>query len=219
MISAVAGPPTSSSMSLIAFSTRSTFHFGNGAMGGAFSNISLGSRDLGHRALSTRSYTPPDGTLVPSGDQNAPASGPGQSQHPQQGFTLRSLSCRRSQAAGRALPMALHSKARQLARSGRVRTWGPVVPVPRSPHPRQTNTHRRNRRLGHDRNANHAKANWHLRQRRSIQCPRCASAVTQQYYRKFRIAEAIQNTVFRSPATTFLSSDNLKGKWLWKAPQ
>src|SRR5437764_26670 len=47
-------------------------------------------------------------------------SGPGQSQHPQQGFTLRSLSGRRSQAPGRALRMALHSKTRQLARSGRV---------------------------------------------------------------------------------------------------
>jgi hypothetical protein len=36
----------------------------------------------------------------------------------------------------------------------------------------------------------------------------------QLYYRKFCIGEAIQNTVFRSPTTTFLSSDNLKGKWL-----
>ena len=42
-------------------------------------------------------------------------SGPGQSQYPLQGVTLRSLSGRRSQAAGRALRMALHSKARQLA--------------------------------------------------------------------------------------------------------
>ena len=33
-------------------------------------------------------------------------SGPGQSQHPQQGVTLRSLSCRRSQAPGRAFRMA-----------------------------------------------------------------------------------------------------------------
>src|SRR5713101_5806404 len=47
-------------------------------------------------------------------------SGPGQSQHPQQGFTLRSLSGRRSQALGRALRVALHSKAWQLAQSGRV---------------------------------------------------------------------------------------------------
>ena len=38
----------------------------------------------------------------------------------QQGFTLRSLSGRRSQAPGRALRMALHSKTRQLARFGRV---------------------------------------------------------------------------------------------------
>ena len=42
-------------------------------------------------------------------------SGPGQSQHPQQGVTLPSLSARRSQAAGRAVRMALHAKARQLA--------------------------------------------------------------------------------------------------------
>src|SRR5271169_1764580 len=44
--------------------------------------------------------------------------------------------------------MALHSKARQLARSGGVRTGSPIVPVPRPPHPRQTKPHRRNRRLG-----------------------------------------------------------------------
>src|SRR5258707_11990944 len=43
-----------------------------------------------------------------------------QSQHPQQGFTLRSLSGRRSQAPDRALRVALHSKTRQLAQSGRV---------------------------------------------------------------------------------------------------
>src|SRR5438552_11363977 len=71
-----------------------------------------------------------------------------ESQHPQQGFTLRSLSGRRSQAPGRALRMALHSKTRQLARSGRVRTRRPNVPVPRSPHSQQTNPHRGNRRLG-----------------------------------------------------------------------
>jgi len=35
-----------------------------------------------------------------------------------------------------------------LARSGRVRTRRPNVPVPRSPHSRQTNPHRGNRRLG-----------------------------------------------------------------------
>ena len=69
--------------------------------------------------------------------------GPGQPQHPQQGVTLRSLPGRRSPSAGRALRMALHAKARQLARSGRVRTWRPIVPVPRPPHPRQTNPHRR----------------------------------------------------------------------------
>ena len=42
---------------------------------------------------------------------------PGQSQHPQQGFTLRGLPARRSQAAGRTFRMALHSKTRQLPRS------------------------------------------------------------------------------------------------------
>jgi hypothetical protein len=42
----------------------------------------------------------------------------------------------------------LHSKARQLARSGGVRIGRPIVPVPRPPHSRQTNPHRRNRRLG-----------------------------------------------------------------------
>ena len=45
------------------------------------------------------------------------------------------------------LRMALHAKARQLARSGGVRTGRPVVSVPRPPHPRQANPHRRNRRL------------------------------------------------------------------------
>jgi hypothetical protein len=43
---------------------------------------------------------------------------------------------------------ALHSKHSRLARSGGVRTGRPIVPVPRPPHPRQTNPHRRNRRLG-----------------------------------------------------------------------
>ena len=38
--------------------------------------------------------------------------GPRQSQHPRQGVTLRSVSSRRSPATGRALRMALHSKAR-----------------------------------------------------------------------------------------------------------
>ena len=41
--------------------------------------------------------------------------GPGQSLHPRQRVTLRSVSSRRGQATGRALRMALHSKARQLA--------------------------------------------------------------------------------------------------------
>src|SRR5205823_9026842 len=58
-------------------------------------------------------------------------SGPGQSQHPQQGFTLRSLSGRRSQAPGRALRMALHSKTRQLARSASRRL--PPSPAKKAP--------------------------------------------------------------------------------------
>ena len=45
-------------------------------------------------------------------------SGPGQSQHPQQSFALRGLPGRRSPAAGRAVRMALHAKARQLAQPG-----------------------------------------------------------------------------------------------------
>src|SRR5467141_2631847 len=44
--------------------------------------------------------------------------------------------------------MALHAKTRQLARSGGVRTRRPFVSMPRPPHPRQTNPHRRNRSLG-----------------------------------------------------------------------
>jgi hypothetical protein len=36
------------------------------------------------------------------------------------------------------LRMALHSKARELARSGGVRTRHPIVPMPRPPHTRQT---------------------------------------------------------------------------------
>jgi hypothetical protein len=52
------------------------------------------------------------------------------------------FSRRRSKAAGRTVRMALHSKARQLARYGGVRTRRPFVPVPRSPHPGQTNPHK-----------------------------------------------------------------------------
>src|SRR5712671_7697625 len=68
--------------------------------------------------------------------------GPGQPQHPLQGVTLRSLSGRRSQAAGRPLRVALHSKARQLARSRGIGTRRPFIPVPRPSHSRQTNPHR-----------------------------------------------------------------------------
>src|SRR6266404_530861 len=44
--------------------------------------------------------------------------------------------------------MAPHPKARQLARSGGIRTRRPVIPVPRPPDPRQTDPHRGNRHLG-----------------------------------------------------------------------
>jgi hypothetical protein len=44
--------------------------------------------------------------------------------------------------------MALHSKARQLARSGGVRVRRSIVPMLLPPHPRQTNPHRRQRCLG-----------------------------------------------------------------------
>jgi hypothetical protein len=56
--------------------------------------------------------------------------------------------CRRGKAAGGALRMALHPQAWQLARSGGVRAGGPIVSMPRPPHPRQANPNRRNRRLG-----------------------------------------------------------------------
>jgi hypothetical protein len=44
-------------------------------------------------------------------------------------------------AARRTVRMALHSKAWQLARYGRVRTRRPFVPMPRSSHLRPTNPH------------------------------------------------------------------------------
>jgi hypothetical protein len=55
---------------------------------------------------------------------------PGQSQYLQQGFALRGVSGGRSQTAGRALRMALHAKARQLARSGGIRARRPELPIP-----------------------------------------------------------------------------------------
>jgi hypothetical protein len=42
----------------------------------------------------------------------------------------------RSKKAGRALRMALHAQARQLARPGRIRTRRSLRPVPRPPHSR-----------------------------------------------------------------------------------
>src|SRR2546429_6264751 len=43
------------------------------------------------------------------------------------------LPCCRGQATGRAFRMALHPKARKLARSGGIRTRRLIVPMPRSP--------------------------------------------------------------------------------------
>ena len=49
---------------------------------------------------------------------------------------------------GRALRMALHAKARKLARSRGIRARRSIVPVPRSAHPGQIHAQRRNRCLG-----------------------------------------------------------------------
>src|SRR5271155_3264953 len=65
--------------------------------------------------------------------------GAGQSQHPQARLTLRSLPRRRGTPARRALRVALHAQARQLARHGRIRTWRARVAVSESPHRRQAN--------------------------------------------------------------------------------
>jgi hypothetical protein len=51
------------------------------------------------------------------------------------GVTLRGLPACRSTTPGRALRMALHAQARQLARSGGIRTRRPLRPMPRPPHP------------------------------------------------------------------------------------
>jgi len=48
----------------------------------------------------------------------------------------RSVPSRRSPPPGRTLRVALHAKTRQLARSRRVRTRRPIVPVSRPPHTR-----------------------------------------------------------------------------------
>src|SRR5260221_1252632 len=103
-----------------------------------------GHRSPCRRGLRSRPERPGRRPLLERQDHRSAS---GQSQHPQHGVTLRSLSGRRSQAAGRALRMALHSKARQLARSGGVRTRCPIVPVPRPSHSRQTDPRRGNRRL------------------------------------------------------------------------
>ena len=52
------------------------------------------------------------------------------------GLALRGLRAGRSAAARRALRMALHAQARQLAQSGGIGAGGPVQPMPRPPHSR-----------------------------------------------------------------------------------
>ena len=89
-------------------------------------------------------------------------SGPGQSQHPQQGVTLPSLSGRRSQAAGRAIRMALHAKARQLAQSGGVGTRRPMSQCLDRRIPDKQILVEEVAAWEQDRNANHANANWHF---------------------------------------------------------
>ena len=70
-------------------------------------------------------------------------SGAGQSQHPQTRIVVRGFSARQSKTARRAVRMALHAKARQLARYGGIRTRRSRVAMSRPPHPRQANPHRR----------------------------------------------------------------------------
>src|SRR3974377_490248 len=70
--------------------------------------------------------------------------GAGQSQYPQQGIPLRSLPGGRSKKAGRALRVALHAQARQLARSGEIRLIDEISA------------------WEHERTAHHAKSDWHF---------------------------------------------------------
>ena len=87
-------------------------------------------------------------------------SGARQSQHPHQGFSLRSFSRHRSKAVGRTVRMALHSKAWQLARHGGVRTRDPLVPMHQSTHPDKQTLIDEIAAWEDDRNANHANADW-----------------------------------------------------------
>jgi len=65
------------------------------------------------------------------------------------GSLYEAFPARRSQAIGRPLRMALHSKARQLARSGGIGTRRPFIPVPRpSQFPTKQTLIDENRRLG-----------------------------------------------------------------------
>ncbi len=72
-------------------------------------------------------------------------------------------------AACRTVRMALHAKARQLARHGRIRTRRSLNPMSGSTHPRQTNPDRRSRRMAgqsqqpsrQSRLAIHNRGRWH----------------------------------------------------------
>ena len=86
--------------------------------------------------------------------------GAGQSQHPQAGVPLRSVPRRRGAPAGRAVRVALHAQARQLAGHGGVRTECPVGSVPRSAHPDKQTLIEEVAAWEVDRNKNHTKADW-----------------------------------------------------------
>jgi hypothetical protein len=72
----------------------------------------------------------------------------GQSQHPQTGFSLRTLSRHRSAPARRTVRVALHAEPRKLAGHGGIRTRRSVVTVSRSAHPRQADLDPGSRNLG-----------------------------------------------------------------------
>ncbi len=67
--------------------------------------------------------------------------------HPQAGLALRSLSARRGAPPRRAVRVALHAQAWQLAGYGRIRTQRPVGAVPRSANPGQADPDRGSRRV------------------------------------------------------------------------
>src|SRR5271156_5484537 len=71
----------------------------------------------------------------------------GQSQYPQGRLALRSFPRRRGTPDRRALRMALHAQARQLAQHGRIRTRRARVAVSGSPHRRPANPRPRSQRM------------------------------------------------------------------------